>query len=389
MLLNIIAAVIPIAVLQLVVLPLMAADMDPDAYGLALTLISMISFCPSTLGNVINNIRLLHNTGGKGSERQSDYSVIALAMAIVGALASCAFTIAYEGGVGLSTLLMLVIGFAVVVREYLIVAYRLNLNFKAILLNNICMAVGYFAGYGLFLLCGFWELVYLTGNVASLVYVFLTTTLWKEPFAVSPKLKELISEALLLLASGLLGRATTYADRMVLYPLMGGQFVAVYYVATLFGKMLSMVINPINSVVLSYVSRLSKKSDRMFWYSLAGGACGCVVVFVLTMLLARPVLGFLYPAYVDEAMGYVWIVTIASCFAVLTTILNPYILKFFSIKWQPALSGLFCLVYFLCCLGFLSLFGPMGFCAGVLLAEVVKLVLQIVIYVKARPEMSE
>ena len=59
MLLNLIATAIPVAVLQLIILPMLSNRMGSDEYGLAVTMLSVFNVIPASFGNVLNNIRCL------------------------------------------------------------------------------------------------------------------------------------------------------------------------------------------------------------------------------------------------------------------------------------------------------------------------------------------
>lgn len=58
-LLNIIAATLPIAMLQLIVYPQIAALLGGNEYGFMLTIYSIWIIIPNSLGIVLNNIKLL------------------------------------------------------------------------------------------------------------------------------------------------------------------------------------------------------------------------------------------------------------------------------------------------------------------------------------------
>lgn len=383
--LNIVATAIPIVALNIIVLPLLAAVINSEVYGLALSLISLLSLCPDSFGNVLNNVRLLHNEDGNGLLPQPNYSVLTLILSAIGAIVVLVVAIVYEQAFTPTCIILAFVAMLMVIRGYLVVAYRLKLDFKAILLNNVFLTLGYFAGLGLFYIFGNWAMIYLCGQVVSLIYVICTTSIWRDPLRVTTAMKGLLSEVWLLLLSGILGRLTTYADRIVLFPLIGGHLVSIYYVSTLFGKMLAMLVGPLNSVVLSYLSRMRNKPDRIFWLTFASAVIVCVVAYFLTLLVSRPILSLLYPQFVDEAMRYVWLVTISAYIATLSKIINPFVMKFFPLRWQPLLSGGFSVVYIAVSLLLLAAFGLWGFCAGVLIADIAKLIALLLIYVKGKP----
>ena len=378
--LSVVASCVPLVLLQLAILPLVAGRLSEDEYGLVVTLIALLSLCPGTVGNVLNNIRLMDGKANVGRTFPANYSFVMVAFTVLSAIVTAVIAYLYVKRLSISVVGMGVLAALTVVREYLVVAYRIKLNYRFILINNVFLAVGYLVGFVLFLLVGRWELIYLCGLTLSLCFILKTTSLWREPISIDKDLALLVKDNGILLGSSILGKSTAYADRMVIFPLLGGVETSVYYVATLFGKVLSMGVSPLNSVILSYLSRLSSKPQKAFWRSLAICAILSVVGYVVTMLIARPLLGFLYPQFVNEAMVYVGVVTITAYVGVLISVADPYVLRFFPLKWQIIENGGFGLLYFTLALALMGHYGLMGFCVGALIASAVKLIFLIFLY---------
>ena len=74
MFLNIIAATVPVAVLQLVVYPVTAKNIGGNEYGLMLTIYSVWIMISNSLGNVLNNIRLLYDKDYK--DDKGDFNIL-------------------------------------------------------------------------------------------------------------------------------------------------------------------------------------------------------------------------------------------------------------------------------------------------------------------------
>ena len=60
--LNIFASFMMTGILQIVVYPFLGSHMSADSYGLFLTLIGIVNIISVTLGNSLNNVRLLRDT---------------------------------------------------------------------------------------------------------------------------------------------------------------------------------------------------------------------------------------------------------------------------------------------------------------------------------------
>ena len=151
MLLNLIAAAIPIAILQLVILPALSDRMGSNEYGLTITMLSVFNMIPGLLGNVLNNIRLLYENKYRENQYIGDFQIILLIMCVLNAVAMIVLTIYYEKDLkAIDLLLILLISFLWLLKEYYIVAFRIQINYKAIVLNNLIMVIGYGIGFVLY-----------------------------------------------------------------------------------------------------------------------------------------------------------------------------------------------------------------------------------------------
>lgn len=381
MALNISATALPTFVLQLLVLPAISWYMPDERYGLLVTVLSFLNVVPSTMGNVLNNIRLLFNNEYIDEKQKGDFNLILAGLAILNVVALAVFLVIYDKELTVFNLLLIVIVSVLwLCREYYIVAFRLNINYLQILICNMLRIVGYGFGFILFRVTGYWQWIYLFGLLFSLVYCFIKSELWKEPFKKTYLFKKTSSQGLLLLIAKILNRLITYADKILIYPILGGAVVSVYYAATIFGKVVSLMITPINSVALTYLSKMRSKKDNTFKSALLLGTGICIVGYFLCLAVSRPVLALLYPRFVDNAMKYIFVTTGTTVLYALISIVDPFIMKFFDMKWQIVINGSTFAVYLTLCLSFLKLWGLMGFCIGALLTNALKLIFMIIIY---------
>lgn len=388
MFLNITATLIPMAALQLVILPLVARGLSDEAYGIALASIALLGLVPLTVGNVINNVRLLRDSEYRRSDARGDFSLI-----VIVACALCSVCVSIGsyvvGIVSLMELVLVAIASALMLgREYLVVEYRLKLNYRGILCANLWQALGQFVGLAAFFASDSWAFVYVFGYLASDVYLLLTTSIWREPLGTTPRLRATLGDVASLGFANFLNKLTNYVDRLVLIPLAGASSVSAYYVACLFGKVLSLIVSPINNVLLSYLAKESRAARKEFWIALASGGALCVAGYAVTMLASRPLISLLYPQYVDSVMTYVPIATAASYVMVLSNVANPFVMRFCNLRWQTVLNAVFCASFFLGSIAGYYVEGLLGFCVGVLLANCVRLALAVVIYLN-RTETSD
>ena len=381
MILNIIAAALPVAALQLYFLPQLANALGGDDYGLLVTIIAVFSIIPVTMGNVLNNIRLIVDQKYNEEKVQGDFNVIVSCLLVLSTIIMLAVTYIIDPHPSaLDLIFTIIVADLMLLNEYLLVAFRLIINYKFILIANTFKVIGYFVGYKVFGIMGHWQFVYIVGELFCFTFILITTNLWKEPFQKTKHFKQCASDTGELLIAKTINNALVYADKLIIYPLLGGVSVSVYYTATVIGRMVSMAINPMNSVALTYLSKIRKKPDKLFTYAMGIGVILCAVGYFICIFISRPILTFLYPQFVDNAMKYIYVTTAIIVVRTLIAIADPFILRFFAMKWQILLNGFTFIIYIALCLVLLKIYGLMGFCIGILITNCLKLIYMVRIY---------
>lgn len=380
--LNVFATAIPLIVLQMLILPFVAVKTQDDLYGLILTLISVITVISGSLGNGLNNIRLIKNNLYEKTNLQGDFSVLLLAEEIVGFIAVFIAIQKYRVGI-VDFALILLLAFLWLGREYFIVAFRLNLNFKGIVINNLMMVLGYLFGLLLFVWVGYWQLIYISGLLFSILYIRFHSAILREKFVITPLFKTTLYELLFLIFASLINNLLNYADRIIIYPLIGGTAVSIYYASTLFGKIVSTAVSPLNSVVLSYLSKKESLNKNLFGKVLFSSAVIACFGYVICRTLAMPALTLLYPQWAEESIKYVPVTTWIAMLTMMTSVISPFLLKFCAMKWQVVINAIVLLVYLSCSMILYQSMGLMGFCLGILLSNIIKLLIMIGLGLKA------
>lgn len=383
MALNIFSTAIPTVALQLLILPSLSNYMDGDSYGLMVTILAALNVIPSTVGNVLNNVRLLHEKNYENMGEKGDFQVFLMASQIINLFVMLGISVHYLGVSDFIGIVLLVgVGILWLGREYYIVAFRLNLNYIAILMNNLFLVAGYGIGWIIFIKKGYWQSIYLMGYLMSWLHLLRTSSIMREPLKKTTEFKAVLNDSVFLLISNILARAMNYADKILLYPLLGGTMVSVYYAATIFSKVVSLAITPINSVALSYLSKMDKKPNSLFKWTYLLGIAVCTVGYIMAVTFSRPILSILYPQYVDMAMNYIWITSGTIVVSVLTSMITPFVLCYFNTKWQIWINGITTAVYIIVSMVFLKVGGLKGFCVGALVANLIKLLITTYIYLR-------
>ena len=388
--LNMIATAVPIAILQLVIYPLISQDVTVEGYGMMVTVISLLTVISNTLGNTLNNIRLLNDGKYKKKRIVGDFNQLLLRESIISLIIVGSFSIVLFRQISLIEFLLIeVIGMLMVFHSYFIVDFRLKLDYNAIVWNNVQLALGYFVGYLTFFLTGIWELVYLFGYGFSLIYIFRKTKLWREPLLKTIYWHEILKDTFLLLISGVLGSLLNYSDKIIIYPMIGAEAVTIYYIATLLGKLVSMVIGPINSVMLSYIVKLKQISNKILTLILCSAVMIAVVGYIICLTFGEVVLKYIYPQHFSEVVKYMPITSATAMIMMLISVLYPFVLKFCKMKWQVIIDATSLICYVCLGVAFYQFYGLYGFCIGVLAAFLIKFFIMFIIFIKHKTVTSK
>ena len=381
-LLNIVATAIPIIILQLVTLPIIGDRLGGDQYGLIVTLISLFTVLSFPFGNVLNNIRLLVDKDYSEKQIFGDFNILLISSIVLSTIMMIIGTIYYEGKFSfISLCLIILISCLNLLREYLFVSFRLQLNYKKIVINNVILTIGYILGTFVFSLMGYWQFIFIFGYGFSVLYIIKNSTLLKEPVVRTDLFNSTTYKSSVLLGSSLLTNVLNYADKLLIFPLLGPAAVTIYYTATIIGKIMSMAITPINGVILSYIARMEKFNHKTFGsIMLLTGIVG-IIGYVFTIWISPFVLGLLYPDWANESLKYIYITTATAIVGVISSVIQPFILKFNHINWQLIINGSNVIVYMVCAFVLYQFYGLMGFCIGIFISSVYQLILMICIFI--------
>lgn len=379
MMLNIIATSVPIAVLQLIIYPLAARCLGSDTYGLMLTIYSIWIMLPNSLGAVLNNVRLLNNDNYAKQSDIGDFAVIYRKWSCICAIIILIVIWIYSNSIR-HLVLGVIVSFFLMTRIYLEVGFRLDFNYNKILICNLVQSLGFLIGGAICYYTGIWELIYLIGYGFGCIYAIVNTKLFFEKPHKGSRYKQILYDSYALALSIIINSVVGYADKLVLFPLMGGTAVSIYYTATILGKIASLLTTPINGVILNYIANWKKDDKNIFGKALAVSVGLAIIGYSVTLLISRPIIGLLFPQWVEKVMIYLPITTINVMIGLINSVLQPFVMKFCAMRWQTIINGSGAGVYFLSALLLWGKFGLMGFCLGTVVGAVVKLVLLITIY---------
>lgn len=381
---NVIANIIPVIILQLVIQPIIAKKIGVEENGLFVTMLALIHFIVPTTSAALCNSRLLFST--QNIKDKGDFNIYLILFSLINILVIVIGSLLYIHNVTIIDILLIsLLSVIWMLKDYIIVGFRINLNFTNILVNNIILSIGLLIG--LFFFYYFeanWYVIFLCGYVFSFIHSVVKTNIINEPIRRTVFFSKLTKIIWAIVSANIFGMLAVNFDRLFLFPLVGGALVSIYYSASIIGKLISLISAPVSNVFLSYIIRIDsitvKKLNLLYVVVILSGVC----FYIICVLVSPFLLGILYPLWAKDSIELVPITSAVAVFELIISMTNPIIMRFCEINYQIIIQLLYLLMYVIVGLLLYNYFGLLGFAFAVLIATIVKATL---IYLVARMKM--
>ena len=362
-------------VIQLLVYPAFERKLGEESYGVALSVISLLAITAGTFGYAVNCSRLLGIE--KGRTANSDYNFILLFMGILGSVIGVVYILRLGMDSPLSMILYVVLMFATMLRYYSEVEFKISTNFLGYMIYYILISVGYTLGLFVFHLNGEWMIPLIIGESLSVLYVVIRGSIYRKPF-IKPTahLWAVVGSIGFIFFSALIDNITLHADRILLLAITGdGSAVTVYYIASLVGKIVSMLTLPINAILISYLVRYDGGLTKKLWLIVIAaasvfGALGFAGCMIVSPILIR----ILYPDMLGAVTPYLASAILGQIFYFVSGMLMMVLLRFKGEKKQLIFNSAYAVVFFSCVAAGTVLDGLNGFVWGILIANALRFV---------------
>lgn len=372
--LNIGGIVLLNAVIQFLVYPLMERRMGSEQFGVALSLLALVSITSNTVGIAVNYARLV-----KEREMEAVNGNYNLFLLFGGAISS-GIGVFYLWWLDLispiSVALYVLLIVATAFRFYSDVEFKIKGNSVRYFLFYATVSVGYIAGLLVYRLTDNWMSAILTGELLGIVFALLASGIYRAAFLPSRQIGVVWKSIIFLLLSGLLENLTLNADRLILLAFEGGEAVTVYYIASLLGKVAALLSTPMNAVIISYLIRYDKDLTPKFWSIFVIGGLVVGGLGIGACLLGSYILlPFLYADTFALAKAYILPAITGQLFYFISNVLLVVLLRFRGEKKQFLMNLVYAIEFFLLVFLGTSLFGLVGFVWATLIANVLRFVL--------------
>lgn len=380
---SILGLVLMNAVAQVVLFPQIRRVLGGTGYGDAQYLLGYVNIIAVSVGCAANLARM---TAPKFERlcNNGDYNICLCALALL------EFPVAYlicrygrvEAEIDTLTLICYYLLLVVTAyRYYADVMFKITLRYRKCFRYYLCISIGYGLGAFLFSKTANWPLALLCGEGAGVIYAFVgCSELRRRVFRPSPVFTRVLKAFLLLLVSEGLSNIIINADRLILKFFIGASAVTAYYLATLVGKTMSLVINPLNGVLIGYLTRYKGRLTTKMMRYITIGALGSVVICTAVCIFGGWLaLYLLYPQDLAQVKQYLLVGSLSQVIFFTTNVITVILIRFAKKSYQIFVNAAFGACFF--AFGILATwqYGLWGFAWAMVLANLVRLVLAILL----------
>ena len=275
-------------VLQIIVYPLLNRHMGSEPLGNLLFIMGLTAIITPSIGQALNTSRLVVRRTEPVSN--GDYNTMLLVYGSIGAVIALLIAGAMGqgtlGGIfGAAATFALIL--LMVFRYYGDVEFRLNLNYRNYFIYYAILTAGYLIGFGLYFITGIWYLIFVTGEAMAICYLVLRGTIFKNFLKTSDAFRVAVTRGTFLIFSYVITNLTLNIDRLVLKMLIDDLAVTQYYVVSLIGKTMVLLVAPINTIIISYLTKRKENLDRKQYMMFVGGGLLVSLVFFLVIRVGK------------------------------------------------------------------------------------------------------
>lgn len=367
-------------ILQFIIYPYVSAKIGSAQFGDMLFLLAVVNIIAPSFGNAVNNTRMVLPEREK--TENGDYMLILSCFTAVTAVV-CLVISLIRGLSVVGGILLFAVSVLTMFRFYANVEYRLNLEFKKQLVFYILLGVGYLAGAVPFLLSGRWEWIFVTGELLAVLCVVISGRIFRKCGKTSERRREIAGNAITLAGSYLLTNLMLMLDRFVLLYFVDSSAVSEYYVLSLLGKTVAIIGIPLNSIIIGYLTKGSKRMDHPLYRKSVLGLLILAVLFTLVCGGLTPVyIRLMYPALFAEMKDIIvlaFIVSLAQILYFVTNILLVIILTFVKAKWQLIIQIVYATVFIASAIGMTLLWEIRGFAYAAVISSSIYFLMTLIV----------
>lgn len=380
-------------ILQVLIFPIINQHVGQDEFGRLLTTMAVVNVVGMVLGGAISNLVLkeysehdqsLNKIGGF-TQFNSCFiiSVILLTPVLVFAF----YAVQAENVVSIGNIEDLVniivpvlITIALALRVYLVVEFRLALNYTQVAKVRFFVVAGYAIGLFSFLnnYFSFPILIIFVGEAVCVFYLLLYSSIIREGVSFSKEVAVKMRRYFGLSLSVISNNLMAYGDRLILAQVIGFSSVSVFFSAAIGGRIVQMCLDPVANVLLSYlVSYKTTVTVKRFVTIILVCILFSVVVWGVMQMVVPYIIMYLYADYFNDALQVLSVVNAGFSVKASEVLLRPLITRIVPVRSIALVDSILAVVYLLSG-GWAALkYGINGFATNFVIVGILRMILMI------------
>lgn len=380
---NIISNLLIIVVVQLVTFPLFNQNENENTFAIIIVLYGVAILLATTLGNTLNNVRLLYNDDLNIQQKNNLFDKIFLVLLTINCIVFICIEFYYGAVLNENFFLLLIFSCLLTSRYYMNVTFRENLNYRKIFILNLCVLLGYIIGILVYLfIINTYSIAFVTGELFGFLYLLKNYEfkIDKSEIVQKNKLKEIKKDLYNFISINLIINILNYLDRFILLPIIGPAAVTVYFIGSTVSKMLSLITTPVNNVILSYLT-VGKNNTKHFFLLNICILIGFIPFYFIVKYSSMFLIKILYNNYYQDVYEVIGLITLICLLSIYNSILNPFVMKIISSSIIFKIQIIYGLIYLITAVLGSYYFDLTGFCIATILSMIIKLIItNILIY---------
>lgn len=356
---------------QFVVYPGWNRALGNASYGNIVYLLAVMNILAISVGSGINYARIRRSANGKTHNRP--YIQLLTAGSFVSILVLLLLRILSLLKIDSAEFVLFCLLTVVTMwRYYADIEYRLRVDYKGFFLYYLLIGIGYLGGVFLFRVTSLWPLALLPGEMAGLALVLIKGSIFKKDSDAGDRdFPSILQLSLLLVGANILSLLIFNGDRLILQWFAGSVAVTTYYIASLFGKTMTLVTTPLNGVLAGHLAKFKGNLTGQLMNRVLGGSLGMIVLATAVCVAASMIiLPFLYPADYGAAKHFFVLACAAQIVYFVGDVLNASILLRFTAARNPVIvNAIHGILFVAACVPATWKYGIEGFCWGLLLVN--------------------
>ena len=371
------------AVLSFAVNPYLGNTLGAANQGRILYYSSLTALMGATFGSGANYGRMKVHSSGEKTEN-GEYNIFLLITTAILFFVTLGAVLLKGGDKADATLPGLFLLVSVTsVRYYADVEYRLSLNYRRFSLFYIVIGAGYLLGLFLYRFTHSWVMIFLTGEIAGLLFVGFTGKIFKKPvMRVTPRFPAHLRILFVLSFSFLLSDFVAGADRLLLPLLLenGDEMTALFYYASIIGKLMSLLSTPLNGVLAGHLyGKQGGITRKRFLQAVLLLAAVFVVVTGFSVLGSHLYIYWFYRPYYETVKPLFLLANAGQVIFFICNTMMVIVLRYTDEKVQMLTAAVYVAVFLGCTIPLILNFGIWGMAWGIFIVNTVKFLLYAVL----------